>query len=101
MYSNNLPGFIAHWVLLFDNFKDIPYLESVCSKHLSSLTYSRVVRNLRKNGFRDFKENINTFKQYFLNILKLKPPVNKFWFLLYIFYENLRITVKVIINYKI
>lgn len=97
-YSGDLPGKIAHYELLIDNFKDIPYLQFVCSKHLSDLTYSYAVTQLRKKGIKGFKKNIRLFKKYFVNVLQLKSPVSKFWFLLYILYENLRVTAKALIN---
>ncbi len=46
-------------------------------------------------------KDITAFNKYFVNVLKLKAPVNKIWFVLYILYENLRITAKAILNYKI
>ncbi len=101
VYSYDLPGKITHHKLLMENFKDIPYLESTCSKLLSTITYSHAIINLRKNGPKDFKKDITAFNKYFVNVLKLKAPVNKIWFVLYILYENLRITAKAILNYKI
>lgn len=98
-YSYDLPGKIAHYELLIDNFKDIPYLEFVCSKLISAFAYSYTVTQLRKKGIKGFKKNISLFNKYFVNVLKLKSPVNKMWFLFYIFYENVRITVKTIINF--
>ncbi len=55
VYSYDLPGKITHHKLLMENFKDIPYLESTCSKLLSTITYSHAIINLRKNGPKDFK----------------------------------------------
>lgn len=100
-FSYGSPGMIAHHELLFENFKDISYLEIVCSKLLSTFTYSFAVVNLRKNGLKDLNRNFSAYKKYIVKVLKLKSPVNKLWFLLYILYENLRMTAKVIINYKI
>ncbi len=101
VYSNDLPGRIAHHELLIENFKEIPYLESVCSKQLSTFYYCYAVTSLRRNGIKDFKKNISLYKKYLVNVIKLKTPVNKIWFLYYILYENLKMTAKVLINFKI
>jgi glycosyltransferase involved in cell wall biosynthesis len=101
VYSDDVPGVISHTELLLNTFKDIPYLETVCSKRLSIFTYSYSITQLRKKSIKEFKDYIKLFKIYFIKTLKLKSPVNKLLFLLFILHKNLRITAKAALNYKI
>jgi glycosyltransferase involved in cell wall biosynthesis len=100
-YNNNLPGIISHIQFLLDNFKDLPYLEVVCSKRLSINAYDFSITQLRKNRIKDFIVYLKLSFKYFIKTARLKSPINKFSLLLYIFYKNLRMTAKAVLNYKI
>ena len=101
VYSKNIPGKITHTQLLIKNFNDIPYLEVVCSKILCILIYTYLMIQLRRNGLKEFKKYTNLYKKYFIKVIKMKSPIKKYKLLFHIFYENIRMTAKAVLNYKI